>query len=67
MGGMKQYTAIVGLFGEQMGINYDMGTMVGYIYQFKDNGYMGYAFAGSLILFVIIMIFTAINRFVSSF
>lgn len=65
MGGMKQYTAIVGLFGEQMGINYDMGTMVGYIYQFKDNGYMGYAFAGSLILFVIIMIFTAINRFVS--
>lgn len=65
MGGMKQYTAIVGLFGEQMGINYDMGTMVGYIYQFKDNGYMGYAYAGSLILFAIIMIFTVINRYVS--
>lgn len=65
MGGMKQYTAIVGLFGEQMGINYDMGTMVGYIYQFKDNGYMGYAYAGSLILFAIIMVFTVINRYVS--
>ncbi|MCM1395825.1 MAG: sugar ABC transporter permease, partial [Corallococcus sp.] len=31
MGGMKQYSSIVGLFGEQMGIDYDMGTMVGYI------------------------------------
>lgn len=64
MGGMKQYTAIVGLFGESMGTNYDMGTMVGYIYQYKDNGQMGYAFAGSLLLFFIIMVFTAINRFV---
>ncbi len=61
MGGMKQYTSIVGLFGEQMGIDYDMGTMVGYIYRYISNGQMGYAFAGSLLLFVIIMIFTVIN------
>ncbi len=65
MGGMKQYSSIVGLFGEQMGIDYDMGTMVGYIYQFIDKGETGYAFAGSLLLFVIIMIFTGINNYVS--
>ena len=65
MGGMKQYTAVVGLFGEQMGIDYDMGTVVGYIYQYIDKGMTGYAFAGSLLLFFIIMIFTGINRAVS--
>lgn len=62
MGGMKQYTAIVGLFGEDMGIDYDMGTMVGYIYQYIDKGQTGYAFAGSLLLFLIIMVITAINN-----
>lgn len=65
MGGMKQYSSIVGLFGDQMGTDFDMGTMVGYIYQFIDKGETGYAFAGSLLLFVIIMIFTAINNYVS--
>lgn len=65
MGGMKQYTAVVGIFGDQMGIDYDMGTVVGYIYQYIDKGMTGYAFAGSLLLFFIIMIFTGINRFVS--
>ena len=65
MGGMKQYTAVVGIFGDQMGIDYDMGTVVGYIYQYLDKGMTGYAFAGSLLLFFIIMIFTGINRAVS--
>lgn len=65
MGGMKQYTAIVGLFGEQMGRDYDMGTMVGYIYSYVNNGQMGYAFAGSLLLFAIIMVITVINLQVS--
>ena len=62
MGGMKQYTAVVGIFGEQMGRNYDMGTMVGYIYRFVDTGAYGYAFAGSILLFAIIMVITAINN-----
>ena len=65
MGGMKQYSSIVGLFGEQMGIDYDMGTMVGYIYRYIANGKMGYAYAGSLLLFAIIMVITAINKYVS--
>ncbi|MBQ3571241.1 MAG: sugar ABC transporter permease [Clostridia bacterium] len=65
MGGMKQYSAVVGVFGPQMGTNYDMGTMVGYIYSYLEEGYTGYAYAGSLILFVIIMIITLINLRVS--
>ena len=62
MGGMKQYTAIIGIFGEQMGTNYDMGTMVGYIYRYVDTGDYGYAFAGSILLFAIIMVITFINN-----
>lgn len=65
MGGMKQYSSIVGIFGQEMGRDYDMGTMVGYIYQYIENGYTGYAFAGSLLLFAIIMVFTVINLYVS--
>ena len=62
MGGMKQYSAIVGLFGVTMGQDYDMGTMVGYLYNYIELGQTGYAFAGSLILFIIIMIITWINN-----
>lgn len=65
MGGMKQYSAVVGVFGPTMGTNYDMGTMVGYIYNYLELGLTGYAYAGSLILFVIIMIITLINLRVS--
>jgi len=65
MGGMKQYTSIVGLFGDQMGMDYDMGTIVGYIYRYIELGQTGFAFAGSLLLFVIIMIITVINLQVS--
>ena len=65
MGGMKQYSAVVGIFGEQMGIEYDVGTMVGYIYRYIEDGNMGYAYAGSLLLFIIIMAITALNRYVS--
>ena len=59
---MKQYSAIVGLFGETMGMNYDMGTMVGYLYNYIGLGQTGYAYAGSLILFVIIMVITFFNN-----
>ena len=62
MGGMKQYSAVVGIFGAQMGLNYDMGTMVGYIYNYINSDKTGYAFAGSLLLFIIIMIITFINN-----
>lgn len=61
MGGMKQYNAVVGIFGQDMGGDYKVGTMVGYIYYFIENGYTGYAAAGALILFAIIMVITVIN------
>lgn len=67
MGGMKQYTSILGLFNSngQMGRDYIMGTMVGYVYQYLESGYTGYAFAGSLLLFAIIMIITAFNGLIN--
>ena len=67
MGALKSYSSIVGLFGQYMGPynNYEMGTMVGYIYDLIGQNLIGHAAAGSLILFVIIMIFTAINTQVS--
>lgn len=65
MGGMKAYSSIVGLFGVEMGKNYNMGTIVGYIYQYIDSGDTGFAFAGSLLLFFIIMLITAITNRVS--
>ena len=65
MGGMKVYTAVVGLFGESMGQEYEVGTMVGYLYNYIEKGETGYAAAGSLILFGIIMVITLINLKVS--
>ena len=67
MGALKSYSSIIGLFGEGMGPygDYEMGTMVGYIYDMIGNDQIGYAAAGSIILFIIIMIFTAINTQVS--
>jgi multiple sugar transport system permease protein len=67
MGALKSYSSIVGLFGDSMGPmnDYEMGTMVGYIYDMIGNDQIGYAAAGSIILFIIIMIFTAINLQVS--
>ena len=67
MGGMKSYSSIIGIFGANMGPNnnYEMGTMVGYIYGCIGAGKTGYAAAGSLILFAIIMVFTVINLWVS--
>lgn len=65
MGGMKVYTAVVGLFSETMGQEYEVGTMVGYLYNYIEKGETGYAAAGSLLLFGIIMIITLINLKVS--
>jgi len=67
MGGLKAYSAIVGIFGEDMGPGNDfsMGTMVGYIYKCLEDNKTGYAAAGSLILFAIIMVVTAFNLYLS--
>ena len=73
IGAFKEYNSIVAIigptatpYGYQSPI---MGTVVWYLYQNikggKDGFGMGYAAAGSLLLFIIIMIITAINSKIS--
>ena len=64
IGGFKEYTSIVGIFGETMGPPNDPGrlnTMVGFIYEALENKHQGRASAAALILFVIILIVTRLN------
>ncbi len=67
IGGFKEYSSIVGIFGDKMGPADDAGrlnTMVGYIY---DNIGLqeGRASAAALILFLIILAVTLVNLQVS--
>ena len=67
IGGFKEYSSIVGIFGESMGPvgkDYALDTMVGFIYRAIGNQ-EGTASAAALILFVIIFIVTMINLAVS--
>ncbi len=68
IGGFKEYTSIVGIFGEKMGPPDDAGrlnTMVGFIYDALESNNQGRASASALILFGIIFIVTMINLYVS--
>lgn len=67
IGGFKEYSSIVGIFGEGMGPggNGQMNTIVGYVYNMLPKSNLGNASAASLILFAIILIVTAINGYVS--
>ena len=67
IGGFKEYTSIVGIFGENMGPANDAGrlnTIVGFIYESLDL-HQGRASAAALILFAIILVVTLINGWVS--
>ena len=70
IGGFKEYTSIVGIFGEKMeppgsGMGVPrLQTMVGYIYDQLGNN-EGRASAAALILFGIIFVVTLINLGVS--
>ena len=67
IGGFKEYSSIVGIFGDDMGPTGDprrLNTMVGYIYQYIDQR-QGQASAAALILFGIIFVVTMINLYVS--
>lgn len=66
--GFKEYTSIVGIFGETMGPPNDAGrlnTMVGFIYDALSTNKQGRASAAALILFGIILVVTLINGQVS--
>ena len=68
IGGFKEYTSIVGIFGETMGPPNDGGrlnTMVGFIYDSLSSNKQGRASAAALILFAIILAVTLVNLWVS--
>lgn len=68
IGGFKEYTSIVGIFGDTMGQpgnDGSMNTMVGFIYEQIGQNRIGLAAAGALILFAIILVFTIINQAIS--
>ena len=65
IGGFKEYTSIVGIFGENMGPPNDAGrlnTMVGFIYDALETNSQGRASAAALILFFIILVVTLLNN-----
>ncbi|MBR4016219.1 MAG: sugar ABC transporter permease [Oscillospiraceae bacterium] len=67
IGGFKEYTSIVGIFGETMGPPDDAGrlnTMVGFIYDSLSTNKQGRASAAALILFAIILVVTLFNNHV---
>ena len=69
IGGFKEYSSIVGIFGENMGPANDVGrlnTIVGFVYDSLELDRQGLASAAALILFGIIFVITMINRYVSS-
>ena len=63
IGGFKEYTSIIGVFGDPM--PEDMYTMVAFIYDALPQAEYGQASAAAIILFVIIFIITMINLQVS--
>ena len=68
IGGFKEYSSIVGVFGDNMGPQGEKGklnTMVGFIYDSMSGNNYGRASAAALILFAIIMVVTMINLYVS--
>jgi multiple sugar transport system permease protein len=68
IGGFKEYSSIVGIFGDKMGPVSEPGrlnTMVGYIYD-SIARHEGRASAAALILFGIIFVVTMINLYVSN-
>jgi multiple sugar transport system permease protein len=67
IGGFKEYSSIVGIFGEDMGITgqaYRLDTMVGMIYRSIESN-QGKASAAALVLFALIFVVTMVNLYVS--
>ena len=65
IGGFKEYTSIVGIFGETMGpanAPDRLNTMVGFVYDALEVAKEGRASAAALILFAIILVVTLFNN-----
>lgn len=66
--GFKEYSSIVGIFGDTMGPVHDarrLNTMVGFVYDSLGTNSHGTASAAALILFGIILVVTMINLQIS--
>ena len=64
IGGFKEYSSVVGVFGDTMGPN-NLNTMVGLVYDSLETSAQGMASTSALILFAIILVITMINLRVS--
>ncbi len=64
IGGFKEYTSIIGIFGDTMADG-QLYTMVGFIYDALPDAEYGEASAAALILFAIIFLVTMVNLYVS--
>ena len=65
IGGFKEYSSIIGIFGDKMGPADDEGrlnTMVGFVYDSLERDRQGRACAAALILLGIILVVTFINN-----
>lgn len=70
IGGFKEYSSIVGVFGDSMGPagttnTTNLNTIVGFVYDAMSDDNYGRASAAALILFGIILVVTLINLYVS--
>lgn len=68
IGGFKEYSSVVGIFGDSMGpvgAKGSLNTIVGFIYDSLESNLYGRASAAALILFAIIFAVTMINLYVS--
>lgn len=66
IGAFKEYSSLIGLFGDKLE-DFGMNTIVGIIYtQFQKVVNYGKASAYAMVLFVIILLFTLVNLYVSN-
>lgn len=69
IGAFKTYDSVVGIFGNNWEMTKDIQTVVGFVYQMlradSINSY-SYGAAAAVVLFLIILVFTGINLWVSN-
>ncbi len=68
IGGFKEYSSIVGIFGDKMGPPDDAGrlnTIVGFVYDSLERDRQGLASAAALLLFAFILLVTVFNNWLS--
>ena len=65
IGAFKEYSSLIGIFGDNLTL-YDVNTIVGLVYESLSISNYGLASAFALTLFVIILLFTLVQLWVSS-